>query len=108
MDEDLLRQMNCTSGLVIATALNFSMAAAGQRIATIKERAFCRIEIRFRWLDEYFAGTRANTPGPASPNMSNNGQRYEDEKLFIISGSLGSSSSKCCVWNIVLNTILSK
>jgi molybdenum cofactor cytidylyltransferase len=40
VDEDLLRQMNCTSGLVIATTLNFSMAAAGQRIATIKSAPF--------------------------------------------------------------------
>jgi len=40
VDEDLLRQMNCTSGLVIATALNFSMAAAGQRIATVKSAPF--------------------------------------------------------------------
>lgn len=40
VDDDLLRQMNCTSGLVIATALNFSFAMAGQRIATIKSSPF--------------------------------------------------------------------
>ena len=40
VDEDLLRQMNCTSGLVIATTLNFSMATAGQRIATVKSAPF--------------------------------------------------------------------
>lgn len=40
VDEDLLRQMNCTSGLVIATVLNFSMAVAGQRIATVKSAPF--------------------------------------------------------------------
>jgi len=40
VDEDLLRQMNCTSGLVIATAMNFSMATAGQRIATVKSAPF--------------------------------------------------------------------
>jgi molybdenum cofactor cytidylyltransferase len=40
VDEDLLRQMNCTSGLVIATVVNFSMAAAGQRIATVKSAPF--------------------------------------------------------------------
>lgn len=40
VDEDLLRQVNCTSGLVIATALNFSMASAGQRIATVKSAPF--------------------------------------------------------------------
>ncbi len=40
VDEDLLRQVNCTSGLVIATTLNFSFATAGQRIATIKSAPF--------------------------------------------------------------------
>jgi hypothetical protein len=40
VDDDLLRQMNCTSGLVIATVLNFSMAIAGQRIATVKSAPF--------------------------------------------------------------------
>jgi molybdenum cofactor cytidylyltransferase len=40
VDEDLLRQMNCTSGLVIASLLNFSYAAAGQRIATVKSAPF--------------------------------------------------------------------
>jgi molybdenum cofactor cytidylyltransferase len=40
VDEDLLRQVNCTSGLVIATTLNFSMAAAGQRIASVKSAPF--------------------------------------------------------------------
>jgi molybdenum cofactor cytidylyltransferase len=40
VDDDLLRQVNCTSGLVIATVLNFSMATAGQRIATVKSAPF--------------------------------------------------------------------
>lgn len=40
VDEDLLRQVNCTSGLVIASLLNFTFAAAGQRIATIKSAPF--------------------------------------------------------------------
>lgn len=40
VDDDLLRQMNCTSGLVIATTLNFSFAVAGQRLATIKSAPF--------------------------------------------------------------------
>lgn len=40
VDDDLLRQVNCTSGLVIATTLNFSFAVAGQRIATIKSAPF--------------------------------------------------------------------
>jgi molybdenum cofactor cytidylyltransferase len=40
VDDDLLRQANCTSGLVIATVLNFSFATAGQRIATVKSAPF--------------------------------------------------------------------
>jgi molybdenum cofactor cytidylyltransferase len=40
VDEDLLREVNGTAGLVIATTLNFSMATRGQRIATVKSAPF--------------------------------------------------------------------
>lgn len=40
VDDDLLRQVNCTSGAVIATMINFSYAMQGQRIATIKSAPF--------------------------------------------------------------------
>ena len=40
VDEDLLKQINCTSNVVISTALNFSYAAPGQRIATVKSAPF--------------------------------------------------------------------
>ena len=40
LDEDLLRQVNCTSSLVVASTLNFSFATAGQRIASIKSAPF--------------------------------------------------------------------
>lgn len=40
VDDDLLKQINCTASIVIATALNFSHAKAGQRIATIKSAPF--------------------------------------------------------------------
>jgi molybdenum cofactor cytidylyltransferase len=40
VDEDLLKQVNCTSGLVVATSLNFSHVRAGQRIATVKSAPF--------------------------------------------------------------------
>ncbi len=40
VDDELLRQVNCTSGVVIATTTNFSYAMAGQRIATIKSAPF--------------------------------------------------------------------
>lgn len=40
VDDELLRQINCTSSLVIATSMNFSFALAGQRIATVKSAPF--------------------------------------------------------------------
>src|SRR5271170_3776650 len=40
VDEDLLRQINCASSIVIATNINFSFAAAGQRITTVKSSPF--------------------------------------------------------------------
>lgn len=40
VDDELLRQINCTSSVVIATSLNFSFAVAGQRIATVKSTPF--------------------------------------------------------------------
>ena len=40
VDDELLRQINCTASVVIATALNFSYAVAGQRIATVKSAPF--------------------------------------------------------------------
>ncbi len=40
VDDELLKQINCTSSVVIATSLNFSHAQAGQRIATVKSAPF--------------------------------------------------------------------
>jgi molybdenum cofactor cytidylyltransferase len=40
VDDDLLRQINCTSSIAIATSPNFSWAPKGQRIATIKSAPF--------------------------------------------------------------------
>jgi molybdenum cofactor cytidylyltransferase len=40
VDEDLLKQINCTSSVVIATAINFSFVVPGQRIATVKSAPF--------------------------------------------------------------------
>ena len=40
VDEELLRQINCTASVVIATVGNFRFAAAGQRIATVKSAPF--------------------------------------------------------------------
>ena len=40
IDDDLLKQINCTSSIVIATALNFSFAKAGARVATVKSAPF--------------------------------------------------------------------
>jgi molybdenum cofactor cytidylyltransferase len=40
VDHDLLCRVNCTSGVAIATAMNFSYATSGQRIATVKSSPF--------------------------------------------------------------------
>lgn len=40
VDDELLKQINCTASVVIATATNFSYAVAGQRIATVKSAPF--------------------------------------------------------------------
>ena len=40
VDDDLLKQINCTASIVTATVANFSFALAGQRIATVKSAPF--------------------------------------------------------------------
>ncbi len=40
VDDELLKQINCTASIVIATMTNFSFAQAGQRVATIKSTPF--------------------------------------------------------------------
>jgi molybdenum cofactor cytidylyltransferase len=40
VDDELLKQINCTTSIAIATAVNFSFARAGQRIATVKSAPF--------------------------------------------------------------------
>jgi molybdenum cofactor cytidylyltransferase len=40
VDDELLKQINCTSSVVIATLANFSFVRAGERIATVKSTPF--------------------------------------------------------------------
>jgi molybdenum cofactor cytidylyltransferase len=40
VDDELLKQINCTTSIAIATSLNFSYAVPGQRIATVKSAPF--------------------------------------------------------------------
>src|SRR5262245_18983051 len=40
VDDELLKQINCTASIVISTMLNFSFAKAGQRICTVKSAPF--------------------------------------------------------------------
>lgn len=40
VDDELLKQINCTASVVISTLLNFSYAKAGQRLATVKSAPF--------------------------------------------------------------------
>src|ERR1019366_2844382 len=52
VDDELLRQVNCTSGVGIATTINFSFAMAGQRIATVKSAPFAVVRADFHGLIE--------------------------------------------------------
>jgi molybdenum cofactor cytidylyltransferase len=40
VDDELLKQINCTASVVIATGANFSFVQAGQRVATVKSTPF--------------------------------------------------------------------
>ncbi len=40
VDDELLRQLNCTASVVIATLLNYTYVSAGTRIATVKSAPF--------------------------------------------------------------------
>lgn len=40
VDDELLKQINCTSSLVIATVANYRYARAGERVATVKSAPF--------------------------------------------------------------------
>ena len=40
VDDELLKQINCTSSVVIATSQNFGYAVTGQRISTVKSAPF--------------------------------------------------------------------
>ena len=40
VDDELLRQINVTASIVIATSVNFTFARAGQRVATVKSAPF--------------------------------------------------------------------
>src|SRR5262249_23874510 len=40
VDDELLKQINCTASIVISTVVNFSFAKAGERICTVKSATF--------------------------------------------------------------------
>ena len=40
IDDDLLKQINCTAAVVVATGVNFSHVKTGQRVATVKSAPF--------------------------------------------------------------------
>jgi molybdenum cofactor cytidylyltransferase len=44
VDDELLQQINCTSSVAIATAVNFAYATANQRVATVKSTPFAVAE----------------------------------------------------------------
>src|ERR1700730_5188716 len=47
VDDELLRQINVTSSIVIATSVNFPFARAGQRVATVKSAPFAVAQSQF-------------------------------------------------------------
>ncbi len=47
IDDELLKQINCTSSIVIATVPNFTYTCAGQRIATVKSSPFAVARTQF-------------------------------------------------------------
>ena len=63
VDDELLRQINCTSSVVIATSLNFSFALAGQRIATVKSAPFAVAKDQ---LEAIIHSARAGTDYPGA------------------------------------------
>jgi hypothetical protein len=40
VDDELLKQINCTASMAIATSINFSYARSGQRVASVKSTPF--------------------------------------------------------------------
>ena len=40
VDDELLKQINCTASMAIATSINFSYVRSGQRVATVKSTPF--------------------------------------------------------------------
>jgi molybdenum cofactor cytidylyltransferase len=50
VDDELLRQLNCTASVVIATLTNYSYVAAGVRIATVKSAPFAVPQLQIETL----------------------------------------------------------
>lgn len=48
VDDELLKQINCTSSVVIATATNFRYVIAGERLATVKSAPFAIAEAQLQ------------------------------------------------------------
>ena len=61
VDDELLKQINCTASIVIATSLNFSYAIAGQRIATVKSAPFAVSQGTAGSGDRHSEGARARS-----------------------------------------------
>ncbi len=68
VDDELLKQINCTSSVAIATSLNFSFATPGATGGYRQERPICRFEIAIggRNIDRERAW--ADFAGPAHPH----------------------------------------
>ena len=68
VDDELLKQINCTASVVIATALNFSYAVAGQRIATVKSAPFAVAKEQLEARHRHSERARPDPAGAARPH----------------------------------------
>ncbi len=67
VDDELLRQINCTASVVIATSPNFSYAVAGQRIATVKSAPFAVAQGAIGSDHRHCERARSHPAGAADP-----------------------------------------
>jgi hypothetical protein len=65
VDDELLKQINCTASVVIATMLNFAYAKAGQRVATVKSTPFAVAGPQLEAVISIIKRERADSAGSA-------------------------------------------
>jgi hypothetical protein len=69
VDDELLKQINCTASVVTATLPNFTYAPARRRIATVKSAPFAVSRDQIDAILGIPAGTRAHPAGSSIPRV---------------------------------------